>query len=308
MLAVLSVLALSSSMIPEPLTKLEPTVQSIAEKINSSHDDCFQNLHSLFAGHCVNLNSSKRLELALSSMKCHLAADGRDSDFELLSRGTTEEVLRTLDGNLMNTYTTIFTGIDSLCFHLASEAQMAANFRSAEMIFQASSLATEFLVQSKGNLTNLTQSIVRKLTNVTQAMDVERQRISETHESIMSIIGHFQGLRKTIDAYRNSLRNLKCYGVGIVVAFGLSFFVHNVVITTIALTGLFLFAELAFARIINSHETTFAVAYIILCGAVQAIGIWRTVRPIGSFILGGRKQRPVRALPSLYATAKSRRW
>jgi hypothetical protein len=307
MLGILCCLALSSPLIPEPLTSLEPTVQSIAEKINSSHDNCFQNLHSLYTANCVNLNSSKRLELALSSMKCHLAADGRDSDLELLGHGTTEEVLKTLDGNLMNTYTMIFTGIDSLCFHLASEAQMAANFRSAEMIFQASSLATEFLVKSKANLTKLTDSVVRKLTNVTQAMDAEKRRISETRQGIMNIIGHFQGLRGTIDGYRNSLRNLKCYGIGIVVAFGLSFFIQNVVIPTIALTGLFLSAELALARVVNRYETAFAAAYVIFCGTVQAIGIWRTVRPIGSFILGGGgRQRPVRALPSLSATARRR--
>jgi hypothetical protein len=273
-------------------------IEELVRNMNQSCNSCYENLTIAFKKQFVKLDISKRVKLALESMICHFKTDGRVNDLKVFEGKSESDILQSLEGDNLSMYTTIFTGVDSICYHLANEAQLTANRESAGQIFNASLLATEFLIQSKDKLHHMTDQVVEQLNEVKNRMDEEQRRVNETRSRIVDSFEQFQKSRGDVMFVHGSLANFKYYGIGILAAFALSFAVVRVFIPVIALTGFFLFVEV----ICQSAWSWFKGAYAAACLLIMFVAIWRAVLPIRTHLRAREGHRNGLAIPAFFAT------
>jgi hypothetical protein len=273
-------------------------IEELVRMMNQSCDSCYEHLTIAFKKQCIKLDISKRVKLALDSMICHFKSDGRVADLKFFEGKSESDILQGLEGDSLSMYTTIFTGIDSICYHLANEAQLTANRKSAGQIFNASLLATEFLIQSKDKLHNMTNRVVEQLNEVKDRMDEEQRRVNETTSRIVNSFEQFRKLKDDVQFVHSSMANLKYYGIGILAAFTLSFAVAHILIPVMALTGLFLFVEVIFRASHPWFKWAYAGGWLL----IASVAIWRVILPLRSHFRDKGGQRIGLAIPKLFAT------
>lgn len=259
------------------------SARAIAERIKKKHA-CFEALSKSYSQLCVNLDVEKRINLSVETLVCELRRDGRyeflpplaeryeDRDYKKFVQELPTDTFSTI-------FTNIFISIDTICFHATNEAQSTANIRTVDRIWKASSIATEYLIQSKEQLQNITREVRDKLEGVHEAINNTEKKIARFQEKIGTIIDQFKQLEGKATYYKNSVSNMKFYLIGVAVGFFMNLVVPNVFIPTIAVTALYLLFEVNVGGIAVGSPV-FKWSYAVIVLLVNSYGVYVAVKPL----------------------------
>jgi hypothetical protein len=81
--------------------------------------------------------------------------------------------LRDLNLSYLQTFTTIFTNIDSVCYHAVQNEQAEDNVRAIGLVYQASTLAAQYLTDLTGKLSNFMATVKGQMEHVSETFGIE---------------------------------------------------------------------------------------------------------------------------------------
>lgn len=287
-----------SFLLVEPGRQVSPEqdqeAKKIAKRVNDRGTECFDHLNRTYQELCVNLDVQKRINLSAATLFCEHRIDNRSDRLPELSENPVSRnytrFVEELDDDTFGMFTTIFISVDSICFHATHEAQSTANIETVDRIYQASTMAIKYLVQSKEKLVNITNNVVDKLGDVYEAMNDTEVKIVGFQNRVVGIVDQFNNLTDKARYYRNSVSNMKFYLIGLGVSFFTNLIIPNVFIPTISLTALYLLIECTLGDMRTGM--LFKWSYALVVGLVHLSGVWWLIHPIGELVFGNRN-RPI---------------
>jgi hypothetical protein len=246
------------------------TAREIARFLRTNKTKCYRDLGGSLRDLCVNLDTARRVHLAISLMICQQDRDGRAPTLPAYFTSHPTDFTSSLPPNDFIIYTALFTNLDSICFHAMGEAQSHANLDAIDRVFQASTIAQHYLQESKHVLENITKSVITQLNDVRDDVTRQTERIKVMHDRLMRMIQQFNEIIDTAKRYRGSVVNLKIYLIGLAAAVMLSLIVPNVFIPTLSVTGIFLIVD---STVALPGGAIIAVTYTITCFVILVSAI-----------------------------------
>ena len=114
----------------------------IAESATNKIDECFEDLGSKLNSMCINLDANKRKSLTISIMICEHNRDGR-SDILPQYYEDDDDFISQLDNENFKIFTTLYTSIDSVCFHAAHEHLSTDNLQKILNVYNRTGAVVE---------------------------------------------------------------------------------------------------------------------------------------------------------------------
>ena len=274
--------------------------KSLIEFVTNKVDQCFDDLGEELTQKCVNLDSQKRKELAVSIMICELAHDDRLNQLNLNVNYTNiDDFISHLKDDNFRVFTTYFTCIDSLCFHYAHEQLSTNNLQKILNVYKAVTLSTEFLIAARDNLDQTTKTIRTKLVDVQEQIYTQATSISNMTEIIKSTTEKLKEITNQASAYKNSISNAKYYLTVIGISILASFVFTNVFMPVLFVTGVFLFIEVNVKSKYYLTGKAFKYCYAAICILIFLLSVWDQIGLIKVKFNAVFKKKPSRKLPRI---------
>ncbi|OHS93252.1 hypothetical protein TRFO_40446 [Tritrichomonas foetus] len=272
----------------------------IAESATNKIDKCFDDLGAKLNCMCVNLDANKRKSLTISIMICEHNRDGRLDQLPKYD-GDDDDFIAQLDNENFKIFTTLYTSIDSVCFHAAHEHLSTDNLQKILNVYKAVTLSTEFLIAARDNLDQTTRALRGKLVDVQQQIYLEAASISNMTELIKSITERITEITSQASFYKNSVSNAKYYLSGVGLSIIVNFVFPNVFMPVLFVTGIYLFLEVNLGTKYAYYLTgnAFKYSYVFICCLVFLISLWDRLGLIKVKLFSFKKRRGLR-IPRLH--------
>jgi hypothetical protein len=257
-------------------------VLDIVAEVERASTECFGMLGRCLRELCVNSDDNKRRNLSVQIMICEAERDQQRRNLPQPDAKVVDVAafLRDLNLSYLPTFTTIFTNIDTFCFHAVQNAQAAENIKAVGHVYEASELATQHLNGMAGKLTDITTGFKDQIERVGDAFSSEINSFAGLLGRLQAMIAQFTGLTQKARSFENSVTNLKTYSFALGISLFSSLFLRDVFVPTLAVTGVFLFGECSAAGQQVSGTPAFKYAYLLLCTAIIASGLWGRLGPL----------------------------
>ncbi|KAH0789327.1 hypothetical protein GPJ56_006778 [Histomonas meleagridis] len=286
---------------PNSSSEDERKASHITDAANQKINQCFEDLSKQLKTLCINLDETKRKRLAVAIMICEQNQDGRGDKIPQYIND--DQFIRELDLESFGVFTTIFTSLDTICFHAAHEQLSTDNLQKVLNVYKAVSISTEFLIKARESMNLATLSMRDRLNEVQETLDEEAKAIGSMQTSIVTLFEEVNNITAKASFYKNSITNAKFYIIGIGIGFATGIILPNVFLPILFVTGVYLFIEINVKKEswILSNGTLFKWSYALFCAIIIILSLWNQFDFFRVKVFGNKKEKKVMKIPILYA-------
>lgn len=285
----------------EPESTSEDESKSNFIQETSRVDKCFKDVTDSLNNLCINLDSIKKKKLAVSIMICEQLYDGRGD--QLPRYENDDQFISELDTESFGIYTTIFTSLDTICYHAAHEKITINNLQKVFNVYKAVSLSTQFLIKVRNDMNIATSAMKDKLVDVQNRLDDEAETISKMQDIITNLFDEVNNITEKASYYKNSITNTKLYLYSVGIGFCASLILPNVFLPILFITGIFLFIEVNFKpdSFILKNGMIFKWSYICFSLLIFVFAIWNQLDFFRIKVFGVKKQKKRNGIPIMFS-------